>query len=263
MKHLNEEELLEHYWGEDRDPGSSARHLADCAECAESYTDLQADLSVLEDIALPVRDPEYGQRVWRSIARSLPEQPYRKPLWMLPALWRGLAYAAAVAVLVATSFYSGRMWEHAKAPAIANTPTKPPAPPPQTPSPAQRVVVVVLSDHLDRSERLLVELKHADANDSETLAPLSDEARILLPANRICQKEARSNDDPQLEKALVSLDHLLAGLASRPEGLNAAAVARLQDEMKAEGMLFEVRVLRARIPSRSETRGTRSVGGTI
>ena len=33
-------------------------------------------------------------------------------------------------------------------------------------TPTERVVVVVLSDHLDRSERLLVELKHAEGGNS-------------------------------------------------------------------------------------------------
>jgi hypothetical protein len=42
-----------------------------------------------------------------------------------------------------------------------------------------RVVVVVLSDHLDRSERLLVELKHADAENTALASPLRDEARSL------------------------------------------------------------------------------------
>ena len=36
----------------------------------------------------------------------------------------------------------------------------------------QRVVILVLGDHLDRTERLLVELKHADADDSEMIPPL-------------------------------------------------------------------------------------------
>ncbi|MGO8757578.1 MAG: hypothetical protein ACLQG3_05585 [Terracidiphilus sp.] len=254
MKHFDEEELIEHYYGEDRDPCSAARHIAECAECAANYAALQADLFDVRSLDLPFRDPGWGERIWESIAGSLPERPGRKPSWMRPAFRRGLVYAAAIAVLVAATFYAGRMWEHSKTPVTAAKPAAP-APP--------RVVVVVLSDHLDRSERLLVELKHADAGSPEMLSPLGDEARGLLPANRICEKEAESSDDPELEKTLASLDRLLTGLVGRPEGLSAADVARLQKEMKADGLLFEVRMLRVRIPARNETKGIRSEGGAI
>jgi hypothetical protein len=107
-----------------------------------------------------------------------------------------------------------------------------------------------LSDHLDRSERLLVELKHAKADDTELAVPLRDEARSLLLANRKAQQDAAQAGDPALTVALDHLDRLLNTLANQPGGLNAAAIARLQDEMTHDGLLFEVRVLRARIPNR-------------
>lgn len=248
MKHLDEEQLIEHYYGEDRDHGPAERHLAECAECEAKYSALQADLSDLRATDIPFRGSAYGERVWESITPSLPEVPDRELLWMRPVLWRGLVYAAGIAVLVAVTFYAGRMWEHAKAPVTA---VKPSAPLPQPSKEVQRVVVVVLSDHLDRSERLLVELKHADAGSSELLSPLRDEARTLLSANRICERQAEESDDPQLEKTLASLDRLLTGLADQPDGLNSAALARLQQEMKAEGLLFEVRVLRSKMPTRN------------
>jgi hypothetical protein len=265
MKHLNDEELIEHYYGkdprqhsfgEDRDAGDAARHIASCAECGANYTALQADLSDLAGFNPPLRDAEYGQRVWESIARLLPERPERRQLWMRLDLWRGLAYAAAAAVLLAATFYAGRIWEHSRAPLpTAKSPASAPAP--------KQVVVVVMSDYLDRSERLLVVLKHTDADDSDMLPPLRDEARNLLPANRICQREAEKSDDPELEKTLNALDRLLAELADQPGDFDPAAVMRLQKEMNADGLLFEVRVLRSRIPATEQARGTASEGGKI
>jgi hypothetical protein len=252
MKHLTEEELIDHYYSES--PGAAARHLADCAECAGSYRALEADLRDVKDGDVPVRDAAYGQRVWESIADSLPDMPDRRPFWMRPALWRGLVYAVGIAALVAAAFYAGRMSDHQKTPILANNQQPARAP--------QRVVVVVLSDHLDRSERLLVELKHANASSSEMLTPLRDEARTLLPANRICEKQAEASEDPELENALASLDRVLAELANEPGGMNAAVLAHLQDEMKSEGLLFEVRVLRGRA-AHGEPRSANSDGGTI
>jgi hypothetical protein len=124
-------------------------------------------------------------------------------------------------------------------------------------------VVVVLSDHLDRSERLLVELKHADADSTEMVSPLRDEARSLLDANRICRQNVKQDDDPALTGALDHLDRLLAELANEPGGLNSATISRLQDEMNKDGLLFEVRVLRARIPHAQGAGADSSKGGTI
>ncbi len=265
MKHLTEEDLIEHYYCEDRhqyssggarDAGDAARHIASCAECGAVYTALQADLSDLAGFDPPPRDAEYGQRVWASIARSLPERPDRRQLWMRLDLWRGLAYAAAAALLLAATFYAGRIWEHSRTPVpTARAPASAPAP--------KQVVVVVMSDHLDRSERLLVELKHTDADDSDMLPPLRDEARNLLPANRVCQRKAEKSDDPELEKTLNALDRLLTELADQPAELDPSAVTRLQKEMNADRLLFEVRVLRSRIPATEQAMGTASEGGKI
>lgn len=265
MKHLNEEELIEHYYGkdsrrrslgEDGDSSYAARHIATCAECKDNYNALQVDLFDLAGFDPPLRDSGYGQRVWQSIACVLPERPERRPLWMRPDLWRGLAYAAAAAVLLAATFYAGRVWEHTRTPVpVAKTA-------PSTPAP-KAVVVVVMSDYLDRSERLLVELKHTDADDSVMLPPLRDEARNLLPAGRVCQREAEKSDDPELEEALNALDRLLTGLADQPGGLDPAAVMRLQKEMNASGLLFEVRVLRSRIPATEQAKGKAQEGGKV
>ncbi len=265
MKHLNEEELIEHYYrkeknqrffGDDREREVAAEHIAECGQCGASYNALQADLSDLVAFDPPHRDPEYGRRVWESIAGSLPERPQRRQLWMSRALWRGLAYTCAAGVLLAATFYAGRMWEHSQTPVTSTRPTA------STPAP-KGVVVVVLGDHLERTERLLVELKHTDVDDADMLLPLRDEARNLLPANRICLREAEKSDDPELEQALGALNRVLTDLAGQPRGLDPAEVTRLQKEMNADGLLFEVRVLRSRIPPTEQARNTASEGGKI
>jgi hypothetical protein len=164
-------------------------------------------------------------------------------------------------VLVAGAFIAGRVWEHMQIRTTAGA--NPTAIPQKATPPQQRLVVVVLSDHLERSERLLVELKHADAGSEEMVSPLRDEARSLLTANRVCRRNAEKNDDPALAAALARLDHLLVELANHQGGLNAAALARLQEEMNSDSLLFEVRVLRSRIPDQQPAANKRPIGGTI
>ncbi len=258
MKHLSEEEMIAQAYGEG-DQTTVEWHLEGCAECSKAYAALESDLAEMKFAEPPELDAFYGERVWASLSGSLHAYQARKRKWLGGGLWRGLSYAAACVLLVALAFIGGRLWEHKRAQnaAAINSQQKPQQA--VTVPQRQRVVVVVLSDHLDRSERLLMELKHADAESTEMVSPLRDEARSLLAANRICRQHAKPQDDPELATALDRLDHLLDELANQPGGLNMATLARLQDETNADGLLFEVRVLRSRQPAAAG----RTKGGTI
>jgi hypothetical protein len=255
VSHLTEEELIAHTFNEDG-TDAAEQHLKACAECAKNYAALRSDLAEMEFAPVPARDALHGKRVWESISGLLPAYEAPKQRWLRGGLWRGLSYAAACAVLAAIAFIGGRLWERRQAQTIAANHSHEKQP--STAHAPQRVVVVVLSDHLDRSERLLMELKHADAGDAEMLLPLRDEARSLLPANRICRQKAK-RDDPSLTTALDDLDHLLAELANQPGDLNSMSITRLQEEMNADRLLFEVRVLR----SRQAAPNAPTKGGTI
>jgi hypothetical protein len=249
MRHLTADELVAHAYDED-ETEVVQKHLERCAECATAYAAVRSDLDEMEFAAVPMRDELHGKRVWESIADRLPEYeaPMRRwfPGRMPGGLWGGLAVGACTGLLV-FGFVAGSLWERMQgrpAQTIASNPAQHKQP--GVAHPQERVVVVVLSDHLDRTERLLMELKHADAGSVETVSPLRDEARTLLAANRICRKNTNQNDDPDLAAALDRLDHLLAALANQPEGLDSAGIARLQVEMNSDRLLFEVRVLRSR-----------------
>jgi hypothetical protein len=267
MKHLKEEELVEHYYsqsqsqsqGPDEGEGVAADHLASCAACAADFAALRSDLGEFPAVEPPVRDAAYGEQVWESLRNALPAYEKPKRRWLGVGLGKSLSYAAACGLLAACAFVAGRQWERKQ---VQTASVRPPQQTQLAPAhPQQRVVVVVLSDHLERSERLLVQLKHADADSEETISPLRDQARVLLAANRICRQDANKADDPELAPALDRLDHVLAQLANHPGPLSAAEITRLQDELKASGLLFEVRVLRTRIPEHRTA--ARANGGTI
>ena len=257
MMHLTEEEMMEQVYGESENTAAVERHLAACRECANNFAELPRDLAALDRVEAPARDIGYGERVWASIAPLLPVYRSEKRPWGTAGLWRGLSYAAVCALLTAGAFYAGRIWEQRELrQPVANVQ-------PKSPQIKQPIVVVVLDDHLDRSERFLVELKHADMDSAAMDSPLRDEARSLLTANRVARNDAAQADDPDLTTALGHLDRLLSEAANAPGGLNAASIARLQNEMNADGVLFEVRVLRSRIAHRNGAGNVPSKGGTI
>ena len=268
MNHLTDEELVDQYYaagagaaaeavaGKAADAAATRAHLRECAQCASALAALEGDLAVLRPVQVPERDENYADQMWARVEAALPPRTVQHRALRRFALWRGLAYAAGCGVLVATGFLVGRVWEQRHPVVTAHVaPTPAPVTPPQA-----KVVVVVLGDHLDRSERLLVELKHANG-DTADLAPLPAEARSLLAANRVFRDDAMSDGDPGLTEALDHLDRVLTEIANSPGGLDAAAASRIRDEMNADGLLFEVRVLRSKNPHRMNTVRVIAKGG--
>jgi hypothetical protein len=262
MTHLTEEELIAHYYAGRGGAGRgdsdrkafriAQRHLDLCGECAAKSAKLADEMKSMDGLEHDELSLAYGESVWNRVAERLPalamkEAPRRRMPWGLMLGWAG-----ASAVLIIGAFEIGRMWEHRQNPQNAIV---------KSTAPVQQVVVVVLGDHLDRTERLLVELKHADGEDPDVVKPIRDEARSLLAANHVFREDADKSGDLALTQALDHLDHLLADVANAPEGLNAASIARLQKEMQAEGLLFKVRVLRSRNPHREMTARIAAKGG--
>jgi len=191
--------------------------------------------------------------VWRSLSNSLPVYAKRERNWSHVGLWKGVSYAAAGVLLVVGVFLAGRQWEQRKPRTMAKNDVQA----------KQHIVLLILGDHLDRSERLLVELKHADASSTDTLLPMREEARNLLAANRVCQQSVTQIDDPALATFLNHLGRVLAELVNGPGGLSGSNITRLQNEMNTDSLLFEIRVLRSRVPDQQSGGAIQPNGGTI
>lgn len=234
MRHLSQDELIELYYNE----GISAAnaHLEACRECSAQYAEFKQCLEAIRPPADPPRNTGRGERVWETLRPQL--IPYQKGTagrrgW---AHWRAAALAVGCTMLLAAVFLGGRYWERItakKAPFTGN------------PQVAQRVVLVVLTDHLDRTERLLVELEHADSSDRTENAQLQSEAQELLVSNRLYRATVSNVGDPALAAALDRLEGVLAEVANDPN-LTGADLERVRKEMNTEGILFEIRVLLAR-----------------
>ncbi len=243
MNHLTEEELIATFYGEEVDDASSGgvtAHLRACRECGARYAELRQDLEWMRLEPVPARGSEYGEQVWRWLSPLLTPYPRRQRSWRNWFHFRVLLIAAACAALTMLAFVGGRYWERhlAKPPQIAGGATT---------QSAQRVVLVVLTDHLDRTERLLVALDHADAEDTAENSELQSEARELLASNRLYRSTANEAGDPALAGALDRVERVLAEVADNPN-LTRADLQRLRDEMNTQGILFEIRVLLARPP---------------
>jgi hypothetical protein len=237
MKHLEEAELVEHYYAESPNMGESERHLKACPVCSKRYAELCRVLDAVDTPTAPARKEDYVEQIWQSIGASLPRYEKPKSSWF--RFYRPLGWAAACVLLVAVAFVAGRKWERKQGSSVAVA---------VDPQARHRVVIVVLGDHLDRSERLLVQLNHAEGSDLSAL-PLRSEARELLASNRLVRQSAMQAGNLNVEASLDQLERLLMELSNEPDTLTEADLDRLRHEMNTDGLLFDIRVLRSRVHS--------------
>jgi hypothetical protein len=249
MNHISEEQLIDYYYGEAELHTAISEHLEACHDCAGAYKSLLLDLEEVRPIVVPQRNAAYGEDIWRSIQGSVPiyDAAQKRSRWGWFGLNWGFAAAATACLLLAVAFFAGRQWEHRNGTIPANVANQEQG--------RQRVVLLVVGDHLDRSERLLVELKHAEPL---TEAPLQAEARDLLSANRL-YRESVKQQDPALASALDHLERVLIEVSNEPAGLSQAKLDELQKEMNTDGLLFEVRVLRSRVQEDVNQKGSVAV----
>ena len=237
MKHLSEDDLIELYYGEG--PDTETTHLRACRQCSAHFAELKQSLDAIRSPAVPQRSAEYGERVWETLRPRL--IPYQKKTagWRAWTQWRSVGLAVGCAMLLAATFLGGRYFERItkKQPNAAGNPQA-----------TQRVILVVLTDHLDRTERLLVELEHADSPDRSENVRLQSEARELLASNRLYRATASKAGDPAVAGALDRVEGVLAEIANDPS-LTAEDLERVRNDMNTQGILFEIRVLLARSPN--------------
>lgn len=240
--HLQDDDLVLHYYGEldaAADADASA-HLASCAACHASYTRLQRVLAAVEAAPAPALPEGFERTVW---ARLEPDLAPRRRGW-LPWLVLSpgrLAWTAAVLMLVAGSFFAGRLWqkEAAVTPAGASAGDL-----------RERILLVDLGEHLDRSQTMLVEL--VSAADGADLPSERERAGELVAANRLYRQTAAATGDAAVGDLLDELERLLVDLAASPEHLSPEDLEDVRQRIESRGLLFKVRVVSSAVRERQK-----------
>jgi len=242
MSHYSDDELALYFYGEANRPEAIRDHLDHCAGCAANYSELAATLKLVTAPPIPERDERYGLEVWQRIRPQLPVAPPA----VLP-LWRRHVYSmaglAAAAVLV-FALVIGRGW-----PQPATVVVQAPAPAPGTGTmpaagvdAADRVRRAAISDHLEQSERLLLDFANADGRQIDVTSQRAW-ADDLLQSNRFYRDAASLAGDAGVADVLDDLERSLLDIANGPSTLTEADHARVQRRVDASTLLFKLRVL--------------------
>lgn len=240
--HLNDDDLVLHYYGEmtAADETHAAAHLASCAECQRSYTRLQRVMAFVDSAPAVEAAPGFERIAWARLEPALRAPRRGWVSWFVFSPAR-LAFTAGIVILIGAAFMAGRM-----------TRTAVPAGTPQSAERVrERILLVDLGEHLDRSQMVLVELVSAD--DSAGSVDISLEqsrAEQLVSANRLYRQTALSTGDAGMASVLDELERVLVDIAASPSTVTQEDLDSVRRRIESKELLFKVRVVSSQVRER-------------
>jgi hypothetical protein len=244
MNHLTEEQFVLYYYGEGDGATAVRAHLDACEACRAEYASLQRVLNVVDSVPVPERDASYGTQVWNRLQPSLKWDRPGGLSWWPARLWpaRHWAAAALVATLVVAAFLAGRYYPKAQSGG-------------QTANAGQvreRILLVAVGDHLERSQTVLLELVNAQPGQSLDVASERERAGDLVAENRLYRQTAARTGDTRVASVLDDLEPVLMEIAHGPDRLTPEEVENLRQRIEGDGILFKVRVVGSTMRHREE-----------
>jgi len=180
--HPSEEDLMLHFYGESSEPAAIHNHLAACHDCRSGFAAITRTLTMVAAPAVPRRGDLYGLEVWQRIRPLLPpREPWTRSFHVR---WSTLTVTAAMAVFTIVAFVAGRYWPSADGSASA-----PPRVATLQADADERARNVAIIDHLERSERVLLDLSNVDGPDLDVVVEQAW-AADLVDTNRLMRDAA-------------------------------------------------------------------------
>ncbi len=251
MKHTTEEELFGYREGEMKGRETIAAHLQECGECRAELERMEEVFQALDAMPVPEPGEEYGAKVWRQIANRLPEHaPKRDANWSAWFAPRRLVAVGVAAALLVLAFYAGRKTGPSKGDEEIADAGKI----------RERVLVVAVGQHLDKSEMILMELSNAQPGDARkkliNISTAQKRAEDLVEENRLYRQTALEGGDNAIASTLDELQRVLLDVANSPAEVTPAQFESIQKRIAARGILLKVRVVRQEL--RAEAAGSKS-----
>jgi hypothetical protein len=258
MEHLSEEQLILYRYGEAEDRKKIERHLDTCERCRAEREALELVLRAADSMALPERAESYGAEVWQRLKPGLgpAAEPARREGnapgkgWAAILSHRRWIPVAAVAALMLAAFIAGRYWPRHEPPAVREAASA------QT---RDRILLVAVDDHLDRSQMVLVELMNApEPRKGEVDISFERErAQQLVTANRLYRQTAERRGEAGVASILDDLERVLLEVAHGPDKVSSVELRDLRRRIEAKEIIFKVRVIDGQVRARERSEALR------
>lgn len=248
--HLTEEQIILHVFGDAEGEGEIRSHLAQCHSCRAEFERVQLLLGQIEPTEVPEPPAFFEEKMWLNLRDRLPEKRSGVRQWLrVPKKW---ALAPIAVLLLVAAFMAGRFWPRPEQ-NIALAPNP------------QRVVLIAVGDHLERSQMLLVEIMNTDAGAGQALdfSGEQQQARDLLDANHLYRLSAQHVGDPQIARVLDDLGRVLAEIANGPSELSSGDLKEIRARIQSQELLFKIKVIGSQVDSKVRQQGQAPVGRKI
>lgn len=242
--HFSEDEFVLAYYSE---PGLGERreHLDACEQCRAELASMATVLDQVTPTEVPELDADYESRVWDRVSWRLrgerKQKKTRRYEWL------------AAAALIAIAFTGGLLIRNDKPVQIANTPSSTAIEPTGSSTQQQRdrILLVVVGDHFDDSERMLIELTNLTPDEDVDVTTERERASELLASNRLYRSTALSRGEDRVATLLDELEPVLMQIAHGPSQMTPDELRKIQKRVESKGLVFKLRVLRADVRATS------------
>ena len=226
-------------------------HLRTCADCALIAAELQHLIG--EAACLPSIDPP--PQAWMRLQSRLFQSTLAEPSVVSSAFGRTLTgrtltgrtwlpvWALATAALVVLAFLTGRVIERRAEVRQVSAAVKTVQPADTAASVRERVLLVAVGDHLERSQMVLVELANARTSGELDISAERQSADELLASNRLYRQTAVQMGQTNVASVLDDLERVLVEVARGPSEISMQQLAELQRRIEAQGLLFKVKII--------------------
>ncbi len=150
----------------------------------------------------------------------------------MPQRW---AAVGAIAALIVVAFVVGRR----TAPNVEKANNLPPQ------VVKERVLMVALDGHLERSQMVLLEVAHAA--DAKDVSMVRDDAEELVGSNRLYRQAALKIGDRKTADVLDQLERALLEIAHSSPDEGKAQIEELRRQIESQGLLFKVQVIHSNV----------------
>ena len=251
MTHLRDEDLLLDYYGE-ASPEQRIEmraHLESCGECRALDRELRGVLALVDNEPLPQAPPEFEREMWARLEPHIrphvvsgfsrteeTTSRFELPRWAL---------AACVAGLAIGSFALGRVWDRpVSAPPGASAST--------VTSIGERVLRSEVEDHLERSQRVFLDLVNADDSAPVVLASDRERAADLVAAGRLYRRSAEESGDTETRDLLEDVERILVDVANGPDAETSNDLSDVRRRISNQDLIFRLRVTTSAMRARDQ-----------
>jgi len=253
-RHISDEDLLLDYYGE-ATPEQRAEmraHVETCAECQALDRELRAVLALVDSEPLPDAPPGFEREMWARLepvvsgfsrtneVRLKADTTKADRAWSFEfPRW---ALAASVAALAVGSFALGRVWD---------TPTTSPGvSTANVHELSERMLRSEVEEHLERSQRVFVELVNADDSAPVLLASDRERAADLVAAGRLYRRSVEEMGDADTRDLLEDVERVLVEIANGPEVESSNDLSEVRARITDQDLIFRLRVMTAEMQAR-------------